>query len=50
MDSDMDCHNGCHVDMIKIKPRECRCGMADNDLNQDGIEDCISGCPGDMQD
>ncbi len=50
MDSDMDCHDGCPADMIKIEPGECRCGMADDDLSQDGKEDCISGRPGDTQD
>jgi len=49
-DNDMDCHDGYPADMTKIKPSICRCGMANDDMDHNGIEDCISGCPGDMQD
>lgn len=38
----------CPSDINKTSPGICGCGMADNDLNNDGIIDCLDQCPDDL--
>jgi hypothetical protein len=44
-DSAGDACDGCPVDPNKIDPGVCGCGIADADLDADGVMDCVDNCP-----
>jgi hypothetical protein len=35
----------CPNDALKSLPGECGCGVADTDIDRDGIKDCFDNCP-----
>lgn len=37
--------DGCPIDPLKVLPGVCGCGIADTDLENDGVADCIDNCP-----
>ena len=43
-DASGDC---CPLDPNKTQPGVCGCGIADEDIDTDGVIDCNDGCPGD---
>lgn len=38
----------CPADSLKTDPGACGCGTPDNDLDGDGVADCIDQCPADV--